>query len=93
MLGRRYVIDHCMSALRAYRCEEAFKTYVADGLYAIVTKNIEYTKRYSEVIEDILHPKTKKEKEEEQQKSIERDKEEAKRIQENLKAKLRGDTV
>ena len=32
LIGREYLIDHCISALRAYRRSEAFQEYVADSL-------------------------------------------------------------
>ena len=77
------MIEHCMSALRQFRKRDRFRYYVADGLYALVTKEITYEKRLSE----LDHPVTEKESEQQQQDN----KKEAERIRNKLRDKLRGD--
>ena len=73
LVGSGYVIEHCMSALRQLRKAERFRYYVADGLYALVTKEITYAKRLSELENP---PVT----EEESEKQKEQNKKEAERI-------------
>lgn len=85
------MIDHCMSALRKYREEDAFKKYIADGLYAIVTNELTYGKRFEEILEAVRHPKSKSQKAKEKAAQEAQNKQEARRIQNRLRAKLQGD--
>ena len=75
-------MDYCMSAFRKSRKEEAIYNYLADGLFALVNQTVHYEMRLC----DLLHPVS----EEEKKKQKKDDKEEAKRIQDKLKKKLRG---
>lgn len=83
LCGSGYVIDHCMSAFRKYKHQIRFESYIANGLYAMVMGKGAYTMTYDE----LLHPKTEKEKAQE----VKDNKEEAKRIQNSILNKLRGD--
>lgn len=85
------MIDHCMSALRKYREEDAFRKYIADGLYAMVTNELTYGKRFEEILDAVRHPKTKSQKEKEKAAQEAQNKQEARRIQNRLRAKLQGD--
>ena len=58
LCGSGYVIDYCVSAFHKSREEEAFKNYVADGLYALVNQNSSYACRF----EELLHPLSEEEK-------------------------------
>ena len=91
MMGSGYVIDHCMSALRKSREEDAFRMYIADGLYAIVTNELTYARRFEEILEAVRHPKTKSQKAKEKAVHEAQNKQEARRIQNRLRAKLQGD--
>jgi len=82
LCGSGYVIDYCVSAFHKSREEEAFKNYVADGLYALVNQNSSYACRF----EELLHPLS----EEEKKKLKEDNKKQAKKIQSDLRKKLRG---
>lgn len=81
LIGSGYVIEHCMSALRQIRADEAFKNYVADGLYAISHGNITMTTRFH----DMMHPKT----EEDKKQDAEDNKKKAQKIKNRLLDKLR----
>ena len=83
LIGSGYVIEHCMSALRQMQADEAFRDYMADGLYAISHGNIIMQKRFH----DMMHPKTEKEK----KKEADDNKKEAKRIKNKILDKLRRD--
>lgn len=76
------MIEHCISALREYNRDQAFRRYVATGLYAIVN----HTSQYSMTYDEMMNPQT----EEQKQKQIQDNKKEAKRIQNRILDKLRG---
>lgn len=75
-------MDYCMSTFHKQQKEEAIVNYFADGLYALVNKNMTYERR----LYDVLHPLSKKEQE-----KIKKDnKAKAKSIVSKLQNKLRG---
>lgn len=82
LCGSGYVIEYCISAFHKYREQEAFKNYIADGLYAIVNHSGSYSMRFSEFV----HPKS----EEEEKKEIEESKKQSKKIISNIRDKLQG---
>lgn len=84
LCGSGYVMDYCMSAFRIKDEEKAWKYYIADGLYALVTKTMSYKKRFT----DLLNEAKAEEHAEENEKN---NKEEADRITNRLMDKLRGD--
>lgn len=75
-------MDYCIAIFRSRQKQEAIYNYIADGLYAIVEKNITYSCR----LHELLHPVTDEEKEQ----AKEDNKKEAKRIRDKLRNKLRG---
>ncbi len=76
-------MDFCISAFHKSQKEEATFNYIADGLFALVNKTVHYECR----LWDILHPSSEEEKKQQEKEN----KEEAKRIQDKLKKKLRGE--
>lgn len=84
LCGSGYVMDYCMSAFRIMDEEKAWKNYIADGLFALVTKTLTYKKRFSDLLEEAKAEAHA----EENQKNNE---EEADRITNRLLDKLRGE--
>lgn len=76
-------MDFCMSAFHKSKKEETIYNYIADGLFALVNKTAHYEYRLC----DLLHPVSEEEKKQQEKEN----KEEAKRIQDKLKKKLRGE--
>ena len=64
LFGRRYVIDHCISAFRIQAEEKIYRVYVTDGLralcggqgdryYDLITPGKEETRTAEEIIDNI----------------------------------------
>lgn len=79
MCGSGYVMDYCISAFHKNQKEEAFRNYLADGLYAMSTQKATLTTRFY----DLIHPVSKEQK----AKNEKEKKEEAKRIVSNIRNK------
>lgn len=77
-------MDYCMSAFRIMDEEKAWKYYIADGLFALVTKTLTYKKRFSELLEEAKAEANAEDNEK-------KNKEEADRITTRLIEKLRGE--
>lgn len=77
------MIDHCMSALQQMQKDLAFKSYVADGLYAMINHT---GQAYSTRFIELVLPNN-----EDEESSDEDNMAKAKEIQDRLKAKLGGD--
>lgn len=77
-------MDYCMSAFRLMDEEKAWRNYIADGLFALVTKTMTYKQRFS----DLLAEAKAEAKTEDNEKN---NKEEADRITNRLLDKLRGE--
>lgn len=84
LCGSGYVMDFCMSAFRIMDEEKAWKNYIADGLFALVTKTLTYKKRFSDLLEEAKAEANAEDNEK-------KNKEEAERITTRLIDKLRGE--
>lgn len=84
LCGSGYVMDYCMSAFRLMDEEKAWKNYIADGLFALVTKTMTYKKRFSDLLEEAKAEANAEDNEK-------KNKEEADRITTRLIDKLRGE--
>ena len=69
VLGRGYVIEHCISSLKLYYEEKNFRIYVTDALMAIAENTthligqggvVDYGKSISQRWIDIMNPQTQK---------------------------------
>lgn len=74
----------CVSALRKFRVDEAWRSYMADGLYVLVNR---YGPIYSGRFSEVISPKS----EADLQKIAEENKERSKKIVSDIRNKLKGD--
>lgn len=51
LIGRGYLIDHSMAALRRIREQKRFQNYIADGIFAI-SNNLQLIDKYTDLIAD-----------------------------------------